>query len=136
MDEIRILNDRKIKKSTRILTIIVTPILVLFALILGSIAGMIIAVVVGSTLLLNKYTIINNEGVIVNYDIKFYTYQEKLLFINIDTIIKEEVLDPKLIVLHIDKGSTTKRCLLTVEDATRVLEMAMSTNPKIIIKQM
>ncbi|MFV0516728.1 MAG: hypothetical protein ACK5MV_04975 [Aminipila sp.] len=133
MCEIKSLNDRKQKKSTKSVSIVVGILLIALSIYLKAIYGIICGVLLLATVGLSKKTIINQDGILVTYDVTVYKYRELWRFIDIKELHRENISDTNTTALHFMKDVMSKRILLTSEDAEKVLEMAKSSNPQMHI---
>jgi len=131
MSNFKIMNDRKRKPFVKVIAVIFGVILLTAGFLLGSAFG-----VAGGLLLIwsaffIKYTIVNEEGIIVHYDAKLFRYHEQWRFDEISHIHREAIKDPDYSILHFTKGVMSKRLVFEKNDAHKVIEIALKNNKTI-----
>lgn len=83
------------------------------------------------SIMLNKYSIVNDEGIIIVYDVLFFKYKEYWNYIDISELHREHSKKTENVALHFLKGSMSKRLILAREDAIKVIDMAVKKNKRI-----
>ena len=131
MSGIEVLNDRKQKKSTKVIAIAGGILLVAYGCYRMQVFVIICGIIILLSALFKKYSTVNEEGLLVNYELWLFKYKEDWSFSKLTEMHRETVSDPNYKVLHFTKGAMSRRVLLSSADAKRVVEMAKSANPSI-----
>lgn len=135
MIEYKVLNDRERKASTRIASIVFGIVLVIMGLILMSPIGFVLGPLLLWSAFFEKFTIVNEKGITVNYDARLFTYKEEWPFKDVSNLHLEKVKDPNYSVLHFTKGSMSKRLVFQTDDAKGIIDLALEANPKIFFEK-
>ncbi|HKM28769.1 MAG TPA: hypothetical protein VJY37_03715 [Anaerovoracaceae bacterium] len=132
MQEYKAINDREMKKSTRIVAVCFGFGLIAVGIFILSIYTALVGAVILLAVILNKSMIVREDGVHVIYDMAFFKYQEFWSFEDIIEIQKEQPPDRTQMALHFTKESLmAKRLIFGFREADSVIELATSKNPKI-----
>lgn len=131
MTEVKAIDNRVKKPFIKAIAITLSIFLMAISVIIGAICGAIMGLIIIWALLLKKCTVINSEGIIVNYDARVFKYSEKWAFYEVTNIHRECVKDSNFSILHFTKGCMSKRLIFTSEDACKVIEFARAKNSKI-----
>lgn len=131
MSNIKIMNDRKRPPFIKVIAVIFGMILLTVGLLIGSVFGVVAGPLLIWSAFFIKYTIVNEEGIIVHYDAKLFRYQEQWRFDEISSIHREKIKDPNYSVLHFTKGVMSKRLVFEKNDAQKVIEIALKNNKTI-----
>lgn len=131
MKSFKVMNDRKKKPFIKSITVIFGAVLFIAGLLLGSVFGIAAGPILIWAAFFVKYTIVNEEGIIVHYDAKIFRYQEEWRFDEITNIHREAVKSGDYSVLHFTKGTMSKRLVFEKKDAQKVIDFALETNKNI-----
>ncbi|WP_206458872.1 hypothetical protein [Anaerovorax sp. IOR16] len=131
MSKVKALSDRKQRKSTKILTGIIGTILLVLGAYLVSIYSLLCGALLLFASLLKKYTIVEEQGIVITYNARIYQYHETWSFSEITEMHIEKVSDPAYTVLHFTKDVLSKRLIFKTDDANDVIKLALKQNPKI-----
>lgn len=135
MSEFKVMNDRKRKPLTRIIAVIFGIFLIIVGIFLESIYGILVGPILIWSSFFIKYTIVNEYGIVVNYDARIFKYKEEWLFDEITNLHRETVKDPNYSILHFTKGAMSKRLVFTQEDAKKIINIALKKNEKIYFNE-
>lgn len=133
MEEIMILNDRTISKVKKLGGFFMGIIILFSGIYTHSLYALICGILIALSILLNKYSIVNDDGIVIVYDALFYKYKEYWNYIDISELHRESSQKTENIALHFLKGSMSKRLVLTREDSIKVMNMAVKKNNKLHI---
>lgn len=131
MNEFKALNDRKRSSLKNALLVVFGVSLIALGIMLRSPLGVIVGPFLIWAAFFTKYTLVNEDGVTVHYDAKLFTYKEEWPFAQVTNLHKERVKDPHYLVLHLTKGSMSKRLVFEKKDAQRIIRLALERNKKI-----
>lgn len=131
MSGVNALNDRKQKRSTKVLTAVMGIIFVALGIYMPSIYSIVCGVIILFASLLRKNTIVNKEGIIVTYDARVYKYCESWRFSEIKEMHMEKSPNSEYLALHFTKDVISKRLIFKKKDANAIVELALSQNPNI-----
>lgn len=131
MREYIAIDDKALKKSTRIAAVAGGTALLLLAVFIRSLYTGLVGVVLLAAMMLNKKVAVTDEGLVVTYDVVFYKYYEKWGFEEIKEIHKELSPDGRRYALHIMKDVMSRRLVYSVTDAEKVINLALEKNPYI-----
>lgn len=131
MREYIAIDDKALKKSTRIAAVAGGTALILLAVFICSLYTGLVGVVLLAAMMLNKKVAVTDEGLVVTYDVVFYKYYEKWGFEEIKEIHKELSPDGRRYALHIMKDVMSRRLVYSVTDAEKVINLALEKNPYI-----
>lgn len=131
MNEFKVLNDRKRKPYTKVISVIFGVLLILLGILIDSIFGFIAGPLLIWSAFFVKYTVVNEEGIAVNYNAKLFNYKEEWLFNDITNLHREKVKDPEYAALHFTKGAMSKRLIFTSKDSDIIINLALRKNDKI-----
>ncbi len=131
MQNIYTLNERKNKKSTRLIAIIMGVIMLGLGIYITSIYGIICGTLILTTGFFRKTTFVNEEGIFITYDARIYKYHELWSFTDITEVHMENGYDSSKKRLHFTKGSMSKMLVFNSLDANKVIDIAIKQNPKI-----
>ncbi|MGN0722110.1 MAG: hypothetical protein ACI4LZ_09130 [Anaerovoracaceae bacterium] len=131
MREYIAIDDKALKKSTRIAAVAGGTALILLAVFIRSLYTGLVGVVLLAAMMLNKKVAVTDEGLVVTYDVVFYKYYEKWGFEEIKEIHKELSPDGRRYALHIMKDVMSRRLVYSVTDAEKVINLALEKNPYI-----
>jgi len=131
MSSIKIMNDRKRKPFVKVLAVIFSVVLITVGIVLGSLFGIVGGLILLWSAFFVKYTVVNEEGIVVHYDAKLFRYHEHWRFDEISNIHRETIKDPAYSILHFTKGVMSKRLVFEKGDAQKVIEYALKRNQKI-----
>lgn len=131
MREYIAIDDKALKKSTRIAAVAGGTALILLAVFIRSLYTGLVGVVLLAAMMLNKKVAVTDECLVVTYDVVFYKYYEKWGFEEIKEIHKELSPDGRRYALHIMKDVMSRRLVYSVTDAEKVINLALEKNPYI-----
>lgn len=131
MVEYKATNDRKQKKSTKIVAFVVSIILIILGIFLQSIYTGIVGLVILLSSFIKKRTYVDESGVGVLYQLFMLKYKEVWSFSEIKEMHEEIVPDPDFLALHFTKDIISKRLIFELDDAKAIVEMALEKNPTI-----
>ena len=131
MREYIAIDDKALRKSTRIAAVAAGIALIILAVGIRSLYTGLVGAVKLAAMMLNKKTAMTEEGLVVTYDVVFYKYYEKWGFDEIKEIHKELSPDGRRYALHIMKDVMSRRLVYSVTDAEKVIDLALEKNPNI-----
>lgn len=131
MREYIAIDDKALRKSTRIAAVGGGIALIVLAVIIRSLYTGLVGAVLLAAMMLNKKVAMTEEGLVVTYDVVFYKYCEKWGFDEIKEIHKELSPDGRRYALHIMKDVMSRRLVYSIPDTEKVIELAMEKNPNI-----
>lgn len=131
MKDIIILNDRKINNGKKLLGFFLGGIILFVGIYTRSIYAFICGMLIIPSIMLNKYSIVNDDGIVIVYDVLSYKYKEYWNYIDISELHKEHSKKTENVSLHLLKGSMSKRLVLSRADSIKVINMAVKKNKKI-----
>lgn len=131
MSEFKALNDRKRGPLKNTLLVIFGLLLIALGILLRSPPGIIAGPFLIWAAFFTKYTLVTKNGVTVYYDARLFTYREEWPFAQVTNLHREKVKDPRYLVLHLTKGSMSKRLVFEKKDAQRIIRLALERNKKI-----
>ena len=131
MREYIAIDDKALRKSTRIAAIAGGVALIVLAVVIRSLYTGLVGAVLLAAMMLNKKVAMTEEGLVVTYDVVFYRYYEKWRFDEIQEIHKELSPDGRRYALHIMKDVMSRRLVYSISDADKVIELALEKNPNI-----
>ncbi len=131
MREYIAIDDKALRKSTRIAAIAGGVALIVLAVVIRSLYTGLVGAVLLAAMMLNKKVAMTEEGLVVTYDVVFYRYYEKWGFDEIQEIHKELSPDGRRYALHIMKDVMSRRLVYSISDADKVIELALEKNPNI-----
>lgn len=131
MREYIAIDDKALRKSTRIAAVAAGIALIILAVGIRSLYTGLVGAVLLAAMMLNKKTAMTEEGLVVTYDVVFYKYYEKWGFDEIKEIHKELSPDGRRYALHIMKDVMSRRLVYSVTDAEKVIDLALEKNPNI-----
>lgn len=131
MNEFKVLNDRKRSTFKNGLLVVFGISLIGLGLLLRSPLGVIVGPLLIWAAFFTKYTLVNKDGVTVHYDAKLFTYKEEWPFAQVTNLHKEEVKDPRYLILHLTKGSMSKKLVFEKNDAQKIIQLALKRNKNI-----
>ena len=102
---------KPMKKSTRITAIIAGFGFILIGIFIWSIYSVLIGVVLLAAMCLNKQIAMDEEGLLVTYDVVVYKYYERWTYDQIQEIHKELAPDGKRYALHVMKDIMSRRLI-------------------------
>ncbi|MGN0736512.1 MAG: hypothetical protein ACI4LP_11995 [Anaerovoracaceae bacterium] len=129
MREYIAIDDKALKKSTRIAAVAGGTALIMLAVFIHSLYTGLVGVVLLAAMMLNKKVAVTDEGLVVTYDVVFYKYYEKWDFEEIKEIHRELSPDGRRYALHIMKDVMSRRLVYSVTDAEKVIDLALEKNP-------
>lgn len=135
MIEYKVLNDRIRKPSTKVIAVIFGIFLIVAGVFLDSIFGIIVGPIIIWSSFFAKYTIVNTEGITVNYDARMFKYKEEWRFDEVTNLHRETLKDPNYSSLHFTKGAMSKRLVFSKGDAQKIIDMAINRNEKIYFEE-
>lgn len=125
------IDDKRMKKSTRIAAIVGGLGLIALGIYMSSLYTGVIGAVLLLALVLQKEFSVTEEGVIVTYDAIVYKYREVWPFEDIVNIHKELSPDGKHYAVHFGKDVMSRRLIFPKDVADDVIRLAMEKNPSI-----
>lgn len=131
MSDIKVLNDRKRSKGTLLLLAVLGIALLALGIYTRAWYGIVAGAMLLASTLFRKETLVDEDGITIVYDARIYQYREEWPFDQIVTLHREFGKNASLIMLHFMKGAMSKRLLFEADDAARVIDLALSKNPKI-----
>ena len=131
MREYIAIDDKALRKSTRIAAVAAGIALIILAVGIRSLYTGLVGAVILAAMMLNKKTAMTEEGLVVTYDVVFYKYYEKWGFDEIKEIHKALSPDGRRYALHIMKDVMSRRLVYSVTDAEKVIDLALEKNPNI-----
>lgn len=131
MEEIKILNDRKTSNIKKSIGFFIGSSILLSGTLIHSLYVVIFGTLIIPFILINKYSIVNDDGIIIVYDILFYKYKVYWDYIDVSELYREASKKTENISLHFLKGSMSKRLVLNREDSVKVMNMAVKKNNKL-----
>ena len=135
MREYKVIDDKKIRKSTRVIAVIAGLALIGVAIYANSIYSAIVGVIILLAMLLRKSVVINEEGLLTTYDAVFYKYRELWSFDEITDLHTEAVPDPQYEVLHVGKGIMVRRLVFLTGEVDKVIQLALEKNKEIHVDE-
>lgn len=131
MEEIKILNDRTTSNIKKSIGFFMGVIILFAGVYTHSVYAFICGGLIIPSILLNKYSIVNDDGIVIVYDALFYKYKEYWNYVDISELHRESSKKTENISLHFLKGSMSKRLVLNREDSVKVMNMAVKKNSKL-----
>lgn len=131
MNEFKALNDRKRRPFTKVIMVVFGLIIVALGILIRSPFGIVIGPFMVWSAFFTKYTLVNEDGIIVYYDARLFTYKEEWPFAQVTNLHKEKLKDPRYLALHLTKGSMSKRLIFERQDAQKIIQLALERNKKI-----
>ncbi len=133
MKEYTSIDLKETRKSTRIIAIILGLILIAISIVRLTWYGGILGAIIIAAMIMDKKTVVCEEGIVVRYDVIVYQYKEVWPWEDIQEIHKELAPDGKRLALHFMKEIMSKRLVFSIPAAQEVMEFAKAMNPKIHI---
>ena len=131
MKDFKVMNDRKRKPFTKVIAILFGIFLIVAGILINSFFGIIVGPLLIWASLFVKYTTVNAEGIIVNYDARIFKYKDEWLFDDVTNLHREQAKDPQYSILHFTKGAMSRRLVFTSQDAQVIIGLAEKKNSKI-----
>jgi hypothetical protein len=131
MNDFKVMNDRKRKPFSKGVAILFGVLLIGVGIYTGSIFGIVFGPIIIWASLFIKYTIVNEEGIVVHYDAKIFKYKEEWPFDKVSNIHREATKDLEYSMLHFTKGAMSKRLVFTSQDAQAIIDLAKERNSNI-----
>ncbi|GAB1476489.1 hypothetical protein MASR2M70_13230 [Bacillota bacterium] len=131
MNEFKVLNDRRRRLSTRIAAVVFGIAIIVLGIVFASPIGILLGPFLVWSAFFNKYTLVNEDGIIVHYDAVIFKYKEAWLFSEISDLHREKVKNPEYVILHFTKRAMSKRLVFSANDAQRIIDLALKMNKKI-----
>ncbi|MGF6376792.1 hypothetical protein M2140_001870 [Clostridiales Family XIII bacterium PM5-7] len=134
MDKIKAYDDRAMRKSTRIASLIMGVVLIALGFFSTVKYSAIIGVVLIAATIMQKNTYISKDGIDIEYDFILYKHVISWKFDEITDIHIEDVPDRRFQVLYFLREVMTRRLVFRRDEIERVLEMAKTCNEKIHVE--
>lgn len=134
MDRIQAYDDKAMRKSTRIATLIFGAGLIAFSICFSEQYSAMIGVVFILAVIFRKEIYVSREGVVLAYDFILYKHKISWPFEEITDIHIERVPDPQYVVVHFLRGVMSRRLVFRARELDNVLELAKSVTPGIHIE--
>lgn len=131
MKEFVSIDVKATKKSTRIVAVALGLVLIALGIVRGTWYGAILGAVIIVAMIMDKQTVVCEEGIVVRYDVLVYKYKEVWPWEDIQEIHKELSPDGRRYALHFMKEVMSKRLVFSIPMAKEVMEFAKEMNPKI-----
>ena len=124
---------KPLRKSTKIMAIIVSIMLIVVAVLTRKIYGGVIGVVLFAAVMLKKRVFVTEAGVETEIDMIVFNHIELWPFEEIKEIDKELSPDGTRMGLHFVKDVMAKRLVFSLDEYEDVIALAKENNPNIII---
>lgn len=135
MENIYILNDRKHRKSTKLISAFMGVLMIGLGIYITSVYGIVSGILLLFAGMVRKITVINEEGVLITYDARIYKYHELWAFLDIKELHVESRSDNTKKALHFTKGAMSKILVFDTFDADKVIKRTLEKNPNIHIDE-
>lgn len=83
--------------------------------------------------LLYKTTLVNESGIVMTYDAKFYRYVDSWDFSNIEYIHREASTTGEQTMLHFTKGAISKKLVFPSKEVEEIITLAKNKNKNIFV---
>ena len=129
MPEYQILNNRNTKIEYRIIAFILGVVLVVVGMLTQVYYEILIGFPVMYSSFFKKVTVVNDEGIQIEYKGPFFRHLEKVLFSDMTNIRIEDVNENT--ALHFLKNHMSRRLIFSKSDANNIISLAKSKNHRI-----
>lgn len=124
-------DTKALRKSTRIVAVIAGVVLIVLGTFLHSFYSILVGAILLLSIILCKTIEINEEGLVVTYDMIVFSHREVWTFEEIKEIHKEVSPDGNKMALHVMKDVMSRRLLYPMDEVEDVIAFVLEQNPKI-----